>query len=262
MKHPASRFCRAAAHSCAAALLAAVAALLISVPTVEADQGTAEEAKKELIEIMKGVNFVPQLGKDNPICKTFYEDFKQQKNIEHIQPIVKADSYDDPALAPYQAKCPKLDFRLSRWTSGKVDLSHLSREELEELGTPSYGMGHFQLYRLDINNNANDGEEIVFYYEGERAEDRRLPVDGPEIVKEIISPEARAYHVLDLSGCKLAGLVHFNQGGSPITTRNGIIRYKGKNVIYVLRPASYLELNMYSEKLKRIAPSCAYDKPR
>lgn len=218
-----------------------------------------DSQKKQLIDIMKTVNFVPQLGKDDPFCRTFYEDFKTQANIEHIKPIVKADKYDDPKLKPYQSKCPKLKIH-------KMMAFH--HRDLEIVGEPideadaesraveiNYGMNNFQLFKVDINNHPGDGEEYVLYYEGEF--DQKL---------NKAYPANRAYRVVDLTACRIIGGVYFNRGGSAKWTRNGVIRYKGKNAIYELISTSqreyyYLTLHMYSDRLKRIAPTCSYHKP-
>lgn len=279
MKHPASSSHRNAVHACAAGLFAAVA-LLFAVPAQSAGQSAAEQTKKELIEIMKGVNFVPQLGKDTPICKTFYEDFKKQTNIEHIQPIVRADSYDDPALKSYRDQCPNFDFRKSLSVPANQDTTGWTEEEWEAVGTPTYGLGNFQIYHIDIDNNPKNGEELVFYYEGTRTIVKRLPYGKPMTEEEYVDPAARGYQTLDLKHCKksLIGGAGFNTGGAVLVgsaqvggagwTQNGIIRYKGMNAIYILEnwgeKQDYLSLNLnlYSVRLKRIAPTCTYRKPR
>ena len=232
---------------------------------------STEAIKRELIEIMQGVNFVPQRGEDNPICKTFYEDFKTQKHIEHLQPILKVDSYDDPALKPYRDKCPDFDFRKRLSVPGNYNTAGWTEEEWEAMGTPTYGMSNFQLYRVDLDNNPKNGEELVFYHEGEKTIKQEIPYDGSaKIEKEYINLAGRAYWTLDLKRCKgTIGGAGFNQLGSAQWTRNGIIRYKNKNGIFILengkgdRPNfQSLDLYMYSERLKRTAPTCAYDIPR
>lgn len=222
---------------------------------------STEATKRELVEIMKGVNFVPQIGED-PICKTFYEDFKQQKNIEHILPIVKAEKYDDPALKSYRGKCPKLDFHKSLTSNHAHGPENWTEEDWETLGIPVYGLRNFQFYKIDINNNPKDGDEFVFYYEGRRMIDRRLPVGEPMIEKEHVDPGAHTYQAFDLRDCKQIPYGAADQGGSVQGTRSGVIRYKGKYVIYILRQASSLTLYSYSDRLKRSAPACAYYKPR
>jgi hypothetical protein len=216
---------------------------------------SVERQRQELIEIMKGVNFAPQLGEDNPICKTFYEDFKKQMNIEYIQPIVKADSYDDPVLKPYQEKCPTLKMHKTM-TFEPRDIE-LAGEPADEKDAESralgiyYGMGNFQLYKVDINNHPEDGEEFMIYYEGrwDKKHDQKYP-------------DTRAYQAFDLKHCKAIPYGADDQGGSTQGTRSGVIRYKGKNAIYILRQESSLHLYSYSERLKRTAPTCTYYKSR
>lgn len=227
----------------------------------EQSKPPADATKRELIKIMQGVHFVPQLGADEPLCKTFYEDFKQQKNIEHIQPIVKADVYDDPALRPYQEKCPALKMHKTM-TFEPRDIEVAGEPEDEEDAEARaigvyYGMGNFQLYRVDINNDPKDGDELLLYYEGEY--DRK---------HNKAYPAHRLYRQLNLTTCEAGTAVHFNVLGSPKWTRNGVIRYKGMNAIYTLESWKeqqdylYLKLEIYSNELKRLATFCTYHKPR
>ena len=258
-------------------LLAVVVCLSSAASSIAADKGGVDPQKEEFIEIMKRVNFVPQLNfapqlgkKYELFCKSFYEDFKKQAKIEHIQPILKAEKYDDPALQPYQEKCPKLDFRMSLTSNYAHGPENWTEEDWESMGIPVYGLGNFQLYKFDINNMPDDGEEYVFYYEGQRMIDRQLPFGGPMIEVPVVNPGTLGYHALDFKKCKRGGLgVSLNQGGSVNSgTRNGVIRYQGKNAIYILKDAGtkqpdflYLEIHMYSKKLKHIAPVCTYVKP-
>ncbi len=216
--------------------------------------------KQELVKIMKTVNFVPHSGKDDPFCQAFYRDFSTQTNIEHIHPLIAVQRYDDPALQPYQRKCPDLKMHKS------MAFSH---RDLEVAGEPTSesdaesravsittGLKNFQFFRLDVNNQPRDGEELLLYYEG--VFDQR---SGTHLAN-------RAYHEVNLSACKSDKVVYFNQGGSVQWTRNGVVRYKGKNAIYVLgswtdKPEYwYLQLEFHSAELKRMAPSCSYRKPR
>jgi hypothetical protein len=244
-----------------------VAAFLLSTIAWAEGASTADASKEELIEIMKGVQFVPELGKDNPFCKAFYEDFKKQTSIEHIRPIVTAENYDDPALKPYRDKCPKLDFRRSFLVPANYDTRNWTDEDWETMGRPTYGLANFQVYLVDINNNSRDGKEFVFYYEGERTIIRRLPVGRPAN-EQTIESAGRTYRVFDLKTCKVSsiGQVSFNQNASTRWTRNGIIRYQNKVATYNLmstdkREYYYFTLNLYSAKLKRIAPACSFHKP-
>jgi hypothetical protein len=262
------------------AVIVSSVCLFSATSSTAGDKGHVDAQKQEIIEIMKSVNFVPELGKDEPFCKAFYEDFKKQANIEHLQPIVKTDNYDGPALKSYQEKCPKFDFRKSLGVPANQDTTGWTDEDWESLGTPTYGMGNFQLYRVDMDNNPKNGEELVFYYEGEKTIKHEIPVGGSMIEKVYVDPVSRAYQTLDLKHCKksLIGGAGFNTGsavladsaqvGSAGWTRNGIIRYKGQYAIFILESGNekqdyfYLDLSLYSSRLKRIAPTCTYHKPR
>jgi hypothetical protein len=240
--------------------------LLSAAPSIAADKGGADPQKEELIGIMKGVNFVPQLGKDEPFCKSFYEDFKKQTNIEHIRPILKADKYDDPALQPYQEKCPALKMhKTMAFTQKDLEISgEATDEEDAESRAVSimYGERNFQLFSVDIDDNQKNGKEYVFYYEG--AFDQKSVIYG--LMTPTHYPSDRVYRIVDFGRCKADAVIYFNQDASDKLTRNGIIHYKGKNGIYVLEARgidqpSYtsLILYMYSERWKRIAGRCIYD---
>lgn len=257
------------------ALLLGVALLLSVVgaegadTTLQAGPSTADASEEELIEIMKGVHFVPELGKDNPFCKAFYEDFKKQARIEHIKPIVAAETYDDPALKTYRDKCPKFDFR--RTLSASVGNTRgWTKEAWETLGIHTYGLSNFALYSVDLDNNPTNEKELVFYYEGESSTGLVDAENNSDAIAHgSINPAARAYQAIDLKRCEYSspGGTLFNRLGSAKWTRNGIITYRGKNAIYELvstdqREYWNLTLDMYSTRLKRIAPTCTYNKPR
>lgn len=238
-----------------------------------------DKQRQELISIMKEVNFVPQLGADKAICKTLYDNFKKQTNIEYVQPIVRAESYDDPALKPYRDKCPSFDFRKSLSVPANQDTTGWTDEEWESLGTPTYGIDHFKLFRVDIDNDRNNGKEFVFYYQGARTIVKRLPYGKPMTEEEYVDPAARSYQVLDLTHCKKSSIggVGFKTGSATLAgslkigdagwNRSGIIRYKGQYAIFLLQGNEkqgyfYLNFNLYSVRLKRIVPMCTYHKAR
>ena len=223
----------------------------------EAADESADE-KQQLIDIMKTVDLV-SLDKDVPFCQAFYEDFRQQRNIEHIQPIVKADRYDDPALRPYQEECPELEMHKTIALEPRdIELGGEPKDEADAEARAveiNYGINNFQLYKVDIDNHPVNGDEYLIYYEGEFDQKSN---------KTYLAN--RVYQIIDLADCRIVDGVYVNRGGSAKWTRNGIIRYKGKNAIYILeswggteQPSyHFLELWMYSEKLKRMAPVCAY----
>jgi hypothetical protein len=215
--------------------------------------------KSELRKIMQGVNFVPEIGKDDAFCKAFYSDFKQQKNIEYIDPIVKAKKYDDLALKPYQDKCPTLKMnRMMTFAARDIELGGepTSEEDAESRATSIlYGIGNFQLYQVDIDNHPENGKELMFYYEGEwdKKHDKTYPAP-------------RVYRTVDLEQCESNLILTFNQFGSPRWTRNELLRWKGTNGIIILRSSkeapeyNSISLRVYSDRFKKIATRCNYYK--
>jgi hypothetical protein len=215
--------------------------------------------KNELRKIMQGVNFVPQIGKGDAFCKAFYSDFKDQKNIEYIDPIVKANKYDDLALKPYQDKCPKLQMnRTMTFSASDIELGGepTSEADAESRATSIlYGIGNFQLYQVDIDNHPENGKELIFYYEGEwdKKHDKTYPAP-------------RVYRTVDFERCETGLFVAFNQRGSAIWTRNEVLQWKGTNGIFILQSwrdnPEYISLTLrvYSDRFKRLATRCNYYK--
>jgi hypothetical protein len=215
--------------------------------------------KSELRKIMQGVNFVPQIGKGDAFCKAFYSDFKDQKNIEYIDPIVKANKYDDLALKPYQDKCPTLQMnRTMTFAVGDIELGGepSSEEDAESRATAIlYGLGNYQLYEVDIDNHPENGKELMLYYEGEwdKKHDKTYPAP-------------RVYRVVDLKQCETQYGATFNQGGSVQWTLNGVISWNQTKAIYILQSwrdkPEYTSLNLrvYSDRLRRLVTKCRFTK--
>jgi hypothetical protein len=71
-----------------ASALVLIAGVTVAPPTyaAESTEGLAEQ-KTHIVKIMKDLKLEPFVGKDKPLCKSFYEDFRQQMNIEYIAPL-------------------------------------------------------------------------------------------------------------------------------------------------------------------------------
>lgn len=239
-------------------------AVLLALTTVAcvAQQTESPDARKqEIVQFMKDVNFLPRpqyIGKDNALCPAFLEDFKKQRHIRYIEPIVRTDNYDDPALQPYRQKCPRLDLRKLIAVDDRLGYPQgLTEEELELIGIVSYGIGNFQLFKVDIDNDPTDGEEYIFYYEGETYPKKRKTY-----------PQNRAYQVVDFSTCAITGGTYFNRLGSAKWTRNAVIEYKGKYYLYALQSAPgdqpgffNLALETYSKEKARLIAVCLHGIP-
>ncbi|HEX9810528.1 MAG TPA: hypothetical protein VGA88_00350, partial [Burkholderiales bacterium] len=174
--------------------------------------------------------------------------------------IVTAENYNDWALKPYQSKCPGLRMdRSFQLTGTDIASGGMPKDDADaEARAISITVGerNFQLFKVDIDNNPKNGQEYVLYYEGRHEEksDTRHPAD-------------RVYQVVDLDHCEMKIGTTFNQNESATWTRNGIVTYKGKNMIYELVAAGQREywsltVESYIKKLRHIAPVCTYYKAR
>jgi uncharacterized protein len=233
-----------------------------------ADPG-AQARKRELREFMKTFRPEPYIGEGDPFCQAFYEDFKVQRNIEHIAPVIRVETYDDPALAPIRARCPTLEMHKTMgFYHRDIEISGMpeSEEDAESRAVSiGYGMRNFEWYTLDLNNKPDDGMEHVLYYEGERFK------KGPSQPQ----PAIRTYQIIDVARCERKVGVLANQFGSDKWSRTGIIKYQGNYGIYELisydrvigkadeQPTFYiLALDMHSKNLGRIGSRCTYQRPR
>jgi len=265
-------------------MLRVLTALMISgaVSSLEAADliGQREADKAEGIkQIMARRKFEmrPVVKEENrAFCQAFLGDFQLQKNIEFIEPDIRTDSYDDPVWQLYRARCPNLGLFDSYACEPKIaeSIERLPKEQREEHYKNSCrnyrGTANFKHYLVDINNNAKDGKEHVFYYE--RAQG---PLNRPD---SKLNYANGGYSVIDLDRCELKGGAPTNDPYSyfykrPLENHSGIIRYKGKHYIFDLadldasdrdpdNPIYRLRLDAYgtySRKVEpRLGPVCAF----
>jgi hypothetical protein len=217
-----------------------------------------EKKKAAIVSIMHQEKFKAYIQDDKKFCAAFLDDFTNQKGIEYIKPNVEVDNYDDPRLQEYLKGCPSRNFHKvtdyhSHTLQAIVDTEQslgraLSEEELKEYDVIDfYATKNFKLYKVDIDNDAKNGEEYVLY-----AEDfynggiNQYDISG-------------AYIIIDLENCKdrggfPAGALYNYKKERQIEEYNGIIKYKGKYYVYRLykdykKPArDFLELAKYTEK--------------
>jgi hypothetical protein len=242
--------------------------------------------KAEIVKLLQGIKLEQAFGAKDPFCQAFLDDFRQQKNIEHIAPIVQTEDYNDPRLAPYKGKCPKLDFHKSRQPVGaaphKIQLSPERMKEIEENDnnyTIYLDTRNLQLYELEMDDNPANGKEIVFYGESPRVvSSGGIPQpDGP-----IYNAHRGLYRVISFDGCSEIGGMSVGQlwgpSGGP-TESHGVIRYRGKYALYDLTvfevlkyadgslhgPVATLLLNNWNKGYGGtygVGQACVFDTPR
>jgi|GEM_PF-5844113 len=225
-----------------------------------------EQKKAAIMKIMSQGTFKARIQDNKVFCSAFLEDFKQQKNIEYIQPIAEVDNYNDPKLQAYFKKCPNKAFdkttviyharTLEEIAQEEQRLGRLlSEEELKEYGGFEYrATKNFKLYKVNIDNNAKNGDEYVFYAERYSKEESTDYDDG-------------GYIIVDLDKCKTDGAVNTKDPfdytkNIPLENYNGIIRYKGKYYVFDLYEDQvyWLSLNRYDKTRRNMNSVCRYRK--
>jgi len=103
-------------------------------------------------------------------CERFLAGFESGAAVTFVEPVARSDLYDDPAFGPWHKQCPALAMNSSIGPSPLMlyedhpELpSHMPDGQL--LAGYQYGTKNFKLYRTDIDNNPENGEETVFYSE-------------------------------------------------------------------------------------------------
>jgi len=213
---------------------------------------------------------------DKPFCQAFVQDFRRQQNIEFIEPVAKADSYEDPVWEPYRRRCPGVPVFDDYQCEPKIYDAIMAQPGAErqrefEAACQHYrGTANFKLFLVDINNNPKDGKEHVFYYE--RAQG---PLNQPDAKLNYANG---GYSVIDLDRCGLKGGAEAHDPYSyfyqrPLENFSGIIRYRDRHYIFDLfelegadrdpnNPNYRLHLSGYSmfgrETKPRLGPICTY----
>jgi hypothetical protein len=227
-----------------------------------AEPAETAQIKVQIVKLLATVTMKLNHAVDEKFCRQFFEHFQKQEKIVHVQPIVQVDSYNDPALAPFKVKCPKLRVA-KRESNESSDLEFELNETVgDQFGNLWRGTAHFRMYKVDINNDKADGEEHVFY------SDRFVPKSmfGDEGVSGPGLDETNGqYLVVDFENCVTMGGVSVDQfRGFQKTTKmpgyNGIIQYNGRFYVYDLYPGGGYKL--YVEELtnrrKTFETTCRY----
>src|SRR5712692_5271664 len=127
-----------------------------------------EATKAQTIKQILAKNKFQNKQSKNTFCTQILSDLKTMNGITFMEPIARADSYDDPALAPFKKRCGEQPLKESfhcgaRATTGiKLDRNWKKRrQQLAEICEAWYGTKNFKVFQLDINNNPKDGEELI-----------------------------------------------------------------------------------------------------
>lgn len=251
-------------------ILVLILFLLPSICMAEESKQAIEKKKAIIQEIMSQGQFKAYIQDDKKFCVAFLDDFTKQKRVEHIKPIVEVDDYNDPRLQNYFKQCPKAEFHKTIAINPHPQLHleiaereqelgrTLTEEELEENGGRIFhATKSFKLYKVNMDNDAKNGNEYILYAEGYK-------VKGSEGDKYWYYTYG-GYRTLDLKNCRYGIGVStrdpYNyEKKQAIENYNGIIKYKGEYYVFDLYkdPAYRLVLEKYDKKYGKMLSICEY----
>ena len=213
-----------------------------------------ESAKAAVVkEIIAGRKFeifsspVEWLRPDEKFCNAFLEDFRQQKNIEYIEPVVRSDFFGDEKLNDRIKPCSESDInRVIVMPDGWGSTEKMSMEDIEKNASAIYhGSANFKVYKFDLYPGDEKNDQYVYYAEAyfsekARSRYRKGLYAKPYMRNRVGFTDVRAsgmYKVVDMKSCivKNSTTVHVPFDYSrwrSMANYNAIIRYKGKSFIY------------------------------
>jgi hypothetical protein len=143
------------------------------------------EKLKAIQEVVRTLALREPYAQDQ-FCAAFIEDFRAGRNIAAIEPVARADSYDDPGIAKWR-RCDD---------ATQDDMRTDDPNKLGYNGIGLFGGPPFRYYRIEIDGNPHDGPEDLLYHES---------------VKRGSGYGRTGYTWVDLEGCAI-------RGGAPIAT--------------------------------------------
>lgn len=222
-------------------------------------------------------------------CEQFRADFGEQRGIEHVEPVVQSQRYDDPVFRPWQDRCPILAFNARSvhrsgqyppgargdWLRGLP--SHMP--DGSWLLDYQYGTRDFKLFQGDYDNDAYDDgyEEVIFFsdafysYWALIARDERFPLalppldrnwndvmPGDALPADMFIDLAAEYRLLDLDKCLSSHLAdvsspYYSRGGGG-TPYHGLIKYRDQYYMFEMGVGEGKAVGSYNLDLTAMKP--------
>jgi len=186
---------------------------------------------------------------DQKFCGQFFKNLKNMKGIKFIEPILKVNSYEDPALDPWKQQCKSsppfhygagCDPNLLRGYKRTGEEGYKNTLLYCEVG---YGMPPYKLFELPPKKGGK-GKRYIFYSDnsyGPMNQDHKKPAIGRGY--------AAGFSQIDISSCS-----HVHGSGFAIDrdpaghAYNGIIGYKNKFYVVQLHDLFLLPTKNSSQK--------------
>jgi hypothetical protein len=221
-------------------------------PKVLSTEADLELVKKQNLELERkyGIKAKPlkpltkeELEFENQLLK----DFITQNGIEHVEPIARGKSVNDPEIAKFNTACPDkkpIDLYKSWTTFGSVIQYQATEEELENLkGEHDFNVtqerctDNLKIYKFNLQNIPDNHQDYVLYCDNLRTErfggkvydvNRKLEPDMVE----------GAYLQFDPKKCLYPDKIYLSPKPLMPDDISGVFRYKGEYYLFSIEGAS------------------------
>lgn len=171
-------------------------------------------------------------------CEEFLTDFRSMKNMEFVEPIERAERFDDSVWGIYRAQCPDMESFDEYECEPRIamDLEKMPQDERDnemKSACRQYRCTeNFKHFRLSLTGDEGGRTDDIFYCE--RAHGPLNRVGATQFDTH------GGYTVTDLKRCRALDEVSTRDQYSysfhhPLDNVNGIVVYKGKHYIFDLR---------------------------
>jgi len=175
----------------------------------ETMQFDSEARKLEFIrQTLKKEKYLRPSEYNAPHCKQIMKDFLANKDFKAIEPVVRADSINDPRMAKW-TQCEHKDYH-----DYNVDPERFF-QSLEFFGAPPY-----RYYRIELDGNKGNGPEDMIYHNQPSDRNKRGET---------------GYTWVDLSNCEVkkggftvTGALEGRSSKPDAVYLNTLVYYKGK----------------------------------
>jgi uncharacterized protein YecT (DUF1311 family) len=169
-------------------------------------------------------------NKNPELCGHLLDSLRHWKGVTIVAPSITAENIDSGALQKEFGECsPKkfsehyaVDHRV--WMENNLD--SVPEEEREDFGIGFAMNKGFRLYHVDIDNDSQNGIELVLYGAGVR----RMSANDDDIDVDL-----SFFNVLDKQNCKIANRAQVADVMNKPDTFVGILEFEEKNYVFDAR---------------------------
>src|SRR6266705_2630408 len=124
-------------------------------------------------------------------CETLLGDLKKGTDVHFVDPIDRVETIQQLKSGRWFGRCSPSEFAKTVEFEGRVwdSIKDLPKQERERYGRVYRMVGPFMLYRVDIDRNSKNGEELILYGAGQ-TDDQHTLADSSSLM------------VLDLKRCE------------------------------------------------------------